>query len=128
MDEKIKKFSDLRFWQEGHILVIMIYKVTKFFPKEEQFGLISRLRRAVVSVTSNVAEGFGRDTMKDKVHFYIMAFVSVNEVQNQLLVSKDIGFLETSRWNDLEERVILVSKMLNGLIKKSKSFIVSRSS
>lgn len=69
MEEKIKTFSDLRVWNESHKLVIMIYKVSQKFPKEEQFGLTNQIRRAAVSITSNIAEGFGRKSMKDKVHF-----------------------------------------------------------
>lgn len=126
--EKIKTFYDLRVWQEGHSLAILVYKITKSFPKEEQFGLTNQIRRAVVSVTSNIAEGFGRASMKDRIHFYIMALGSLNEVQNQLLISKDIDYLKEKDWRELEEKVIIVNKMLNGLIKKSKSYLVLRNS
>jgi four helix bundle protein len=124
--EKIKSFHDLRVWQEAHLLVVSIYKTTKSFPKEELFGLTNQIRRAAVSITSNIAEGFGRETTKDRIHFYIMSLGSLNEVQSQLLVAKDIDYLNEKNWLDLENKIIIVSKMLNGLIKKSRSYFVTR--
>ena len=86
---KIKSFTDLYAWQEGHKLVIMVYKVTKSFPKEEVFGMVSQMRRCVISITSNIAEGFSRNTTKDKVQFYCIAHGSLTELQNQLLAARD---------------------------------------
>ena len=120
---KIEKFTDLKVWVESHKLVIMVYKVTKSFPKDEQFGLTNQLRRASVSITSNIAEGFGRRSLKDRVNFYTISLGSLYEVQNQLMISKDIGLIEHKLWNDFENQIILVSKMLNGLIKKSNSYL-----
>jgi four helix bundle protein len=125
-NEKIKSFHDLRVWKEAHTLVVQIYKITDKFPIKEQFGLTNQLRRAVVSISSNIAEGFGRETAKDRVHFYIISLGSLNETQNQLLISKDIGYLDKESWNELENQTIIVSKMLNGLIKSSKSYAVTR--
>ncbi|MEQ1561339.1 MAG: four helix bundle protein [Nitrospira sp.] len=119
MEYKIKTFYDLRVWQESHTLVIMVYKITKLFPKEELFGLTNQLRRACVSITSNISEGFGRRTVKDKIHFYTMAIGSLNEVQNQLFISKDLNYLKETDWRLLEERIILINKMMNSLVKKS---------
>ena len=68
---KIKSFTDLNAWKKSHILAISIYKLTKKFPKEELFGLTSQVRRAAISVTSNIAEGFGRQTYKEKYNFII---------------------------------------------------------
>ena len=72
-ETRIRSFTDLDAWREGHKLVIMIYKATQNFPKEEMFGLISQLRRCVVSITSNIAEGFSRQSYREKVQFYAMA-------------------------------------------------------
>lgn len=126
--EKIKSFHDLRVWQEAHLLVVLIYGTTKGFPKEEQFGLTNQIRRAAVSITSNLAEGFGRETIKDRVHFYIMSIGSLNEIQSQLLVARDVGYLHDKSWLELENKIIIVNKMLNGLIKKSRSYFVTRAS
>ncbi len=126
--EKINTFHDLRVWKEAHNLVISIYKTTKNFPKDELFGLTNQIRRSAVSITSNLAEGFGRETIKDRVHFYIISLGSLNEIQNQLLISKDVGYLSLENWSKLEEQIIIVNKMLNGLIKRSRSYFVTRTS
>jgi four helix bundle protein len=126
--EKINTFHDLRVWKEAHNLVISIYKETKNFPKDELFGLTNQIRRSAVSITSNLAEGFGRETIKDRVHFYIISLGSLNETQNQLLISKDVEYLSLDSWSKLEEQIITVNKMLNGLIKKSRSYFVTRTS
>ncbi len=85
---KLKSFTDLNAWKEGHKLVLMIYSTTKLFPKEEMFGLISQMRRCAISITSNIAEGFSRQSYKEKLQFYSMSLGSVTELQNQLLVGK----------------------------------------
>ncbi|MEA2065136.1 MAG: four helix bundle protein [Patescibacteria group bacterium] len=90
---KIKSFTDLIAWKEGHKLVLIIYDITKNFPKEKIFGLISQMRRCVVSITSNIAEGFSRLSYKKKARFYSMALGSITELQNQLLIVKDIGYI-----------------------------------
>ena len=120
---KIKSFTDLIVWQEGHNLVLQICKITKSFPSEEQFGLTNQLGRAVVSITSNIAEGFRRNSYKEKVQFYTMALGSVTEVQNQLLIARDIRYFSKGEFTELAEQTILVNKLLNGIIKKSKTLI-----
>lgn len=121
--KKIKSFTDLNAWKEGHKLVLDVYKITKKFPKEEQFGLISQLRRAVISFTSNIAEGFSRNSYKEKVYFYSIALGSLTEIQNQLLVAKDIGYTTNEDFNKLAEQTVLINKITNGLIKKTKTMI-----
>lgn len=114
---KIKTFTQLTAWREGHTLVISIYKVTQEFPKEELFGLTNQIRRAVVSITSNIAEGFCRFSKKEKKQFYHTALGSLGEVQNQLLIARDIGYLTKDKFDELAEQTVLISKLLNGLIK-----------
>ena len=122
-ETRIRSFTDLDAWREGHKLVIMIYKATQNFPKEEMFGLISQLRRCVVSITSNIAEGFSRQSYREKVQFYAMALGSVTELQNQLLIAKDVGFIAKDTFDKLADQSIKVNKITNGLIKKSKTMI-----
>jgi len=124
-DGKIRTFTDLYAWQEAHKLVLMIYRLTKNFPKEELFALTSQIRRAVVSITSNIAEGFSRQSYKDKVHFYYMAQGSTTEVQNQLLIARDIDYINQENFTELAHQSIIVHKLLNGLIKKSKDILNS---
>lgn len=121
---KIKSFTDLDAWQEGHKLVLMIYDATRKFPKEEQFGLTIQLRRAGVSFTSNIAEGFSRNSYKEKLQFYSMALGSLTEVQNQLLIAKDIGYIEQADFEIIATNAVTVNKITNGLIKRTKAIIL----
>lgn len=91
--KKIEKFTDLRLWQKGHELVLLIYQMTIKFPQEEKFGLVSQMQRSAVSITSNIAEGFGRRTSNDKQRFYDIATASVYELQNQILITRDIHLI-----------------------------------
>jgi len=118
---KIKSFTDLNAWKEGHKLVIEIYQITKNFPKEELFGLTNQLKRASVSTTSNIAEGFSRQSFKEKAQFYSIARGSVTEIQNQLLIAKDIKYLTADKFNKAAEQTVVVHKLINGLIKYSKN-------
>ena len=120
--KKIKSFTDLEVWRKAHKLVICIYMETKIFPKEELFGLSSQLRRAVVSITSNIAEGFRKESYKEKVEFYRRSLGSLTEVQNQLLIARDVDLLLKDVFTDLSNQTISISRLLNGLIKKSKEF------
>ena len=118
----IQSFTDLDVWQEGHALVILIYRITKVFPKDEQFGLTSQMRRAAVSITSNIAEGFSRRSYREKLQFYSMAEGSLTELQNQILVARDVQYLQEKDVAVLLEQSIKVHKILNKFIKKTQSF------
>jgi four helix bundle protein len=118
--EKIRSFRDLDAWKEGHRLVLEIYKTTKSFPKEEIFGLSNQLRRSAVSITSNIAEGFSRKSLKEKIQFYSMAKASNTELQNQLLIARDVGYLNEEKFKQLEEQSIRVNKLISGLIRYCK--------
>ncbi|MEK7211084.1 MAG: four helix bundle protein [Patescibacteria group bacterium] len=123
VQSKIKSFTGLNAWKEGHKLVLMIYDVTKNFPKEEIFGLIMQLKRAAVSITSNIAEGFSRGSYKEKVQFYAIALGSLTETQNQLLIAKDVKYISKEQFSELANQTVIVSKLINGLIKSSKAII-----
>jgi len=119
-ENKIKSFTDLNVWREGHKLVLKIYSVTKQFPNEEIFGLSNQMRRSAVSVTSNIAEGFSRISFKEKVQFYSMVLASLTELQNQLLISKDVKYISLEQFRNLAQRSVVVHKLINGLIKSSR--------
>ena len=114
---KIASFTDLKAWQEGHKLVVSVYTLTKKFPAEEQFALTSQMRRAAVSVTSNIAEGFSRPTKADKMHFYYMAQGSLTELQNQLLIARDVKYVLAEDILGFADKTVTVHKLLTGLIK-----------
>ena len=118
--DKITSFTMLNAWKKAHFLVLGVYKATESFPSIEQFGLTSQIRRSVISITSNIAEGFSRITLPDKAHFYTMALGSTTEVQNQLLASRDLKFLEENKFKSLADLTVEVHKLLNGLIKSLK--------
>lgn len=118
--ETIKSFTDLVAWQKSHTLAVEIYRHTREFPKEEVFALTSQLRRAAVSITSNIAEGFGRRTKADRTHFYDMARASLAEVQSQLLIARDVDYLEQSKFNSLAEKSVECHKIITGLINATK--------
>lgn len=118
-EASIKSFTDLHTWQEGHKLVLAVYKMLQDFPREEQFGLASQMRRSAVSVTSNIAEGFSRSTWTDKKHFYVMAHGSLTELQNQLLVARDVSYVAKSDFDKIAAQAVTVHKLLTGLIKST---------
>jgi len=117
MDQKIKSFTGLIAWKEGHKLVLMIYEIADLFPKKEIFGLASQMQRAAVSITSNIAEGFSRQTDKDKSHFYTMALGSITELQNEILVARDLKYITNEKFLAIAHHTIKVHKLTNGLIK-----------
>lgn len=117
---KIQSFTDLHAWQEGHKLVMSVYKIANSFPSEEKFGLVDQMKRAAVSITSNIAEGFSRRGKKEKTQFFYMALGSITELQNQMLIARDIGYISKTIFKELAEQSIVVSKLTNGLIKSSK--------
>jgi len=124
-NKKIQTFTDLIAWKEGHRLVVDIYKVTKSFPDNEIYGMVSQMRRAAVSITSNIAEGFGRKGYKEKLQFYYMASGSLTELKNQILISKDIDYLAIDDYRRLVEEANSAHKLLNLLISKTKTFLNS---
>ena len=116
-DNKIKKFYELDAWKKGHELVLEIYRLTKGFPKEEIYGIESQLRRAASSITANIAEGFARYHFKDKIRFYYQVRGSVAEVQNFLLLAKDLEFVDLENCKEMGERANEISQLINGLIR-----------
>lgn len=118
--KKVISFTDLFVWQKGHRLVLLIYQTTKKFPKEERYGLIDQMRRCAISITSNIAEGFGRYSKKEKVQFLSISLGSVKELQNQLLVARDIDCISQSEFTTIANLTIEVHKLLHSLTNKFK--------
>lgn len=121
VSSKIKSFTDLHAWQVGHQLVLEIYRVTRAFPKEETFGLTNQIRRCAVSITSNIAEGFSRQSKKEKIQFNFMSLGSVTELQNQLVIARDISYIDHQTFEALAQMSISVHKLVNGLIKSLRT-------
>lgn len=117
---KIESFTDLVTWQTGHELVLAVYKITDGFPPEERLGLTSQIRRAAVSITSNVAEGFTRSTAAEMARFYVIALGSLTELQNQLLIARDVMYITDEQFTSVAERTVNVQKLLHGLVRAVK--------
>lgn len=114
---KVYSFEKLEVWKESMALVNLIYKLTDAFPAEEKFGLSSQLRRASVSIASNLAEGTSRKTKKDKAHFTTISFSSTMEVLNQLIISKDLEFITEDNYTLARQKIEKITNMLNALRK-----------
>jgi len=121
MDKMINSFFDLEVWQLAHKLVLDVYKAVENFPKKEEYKLTSQLLRAVVSVPTNIAEGKGRNTLKDYIHFLIIARGSLEETKYLIYLSKDLGYIDEQEYCTLQEQLNLIGKKLNSLINSLKS-------
>jgi len=114
---KIKDFTDLDAWKRSKQLGVAVYSQTKSFPATEVYSLTNQLRRAAVSVSSNVAEGFGRRSGADKIRFYNMAQTSVDEVRSQLYLALELEYLDEQELNNLQSIAVEVRKLISGLIR-----------
>jgi len=119
-NNKIKNFTDINTWKEGHKLVLGVYEALKAFPKEEKYALSDQMRRCAVSITSNIAEGFSRQGKKEKLQFYYMSKGSLTELQNQLLIARDVGYLNSNTFKKLADQTVVVGKLLSGLIRSTR--------
>jgi four helix bundle protein len=113
----IKTFKDIKVWEKAHGLVLMVYRITAKFPEEEKYCLSSQLRRASISIPSNIVEGFRRNTKKDRNHFYVIANGSLEEVKYQLLLAKDLRYITDLNYEELVFQTDEVGKMLSAWIK-----------
>ena len=113
----MKTHKDLTVWQKAMELVMEVYKATKMFPREEIFGLTSQMRRAVVSIPSNIAEGYGRLHQRETESFLSIALGSACELETQLILSKDLGYISLDEVEQLTIEVQNIIKMLAALIK-----------
>ncbi len=116
----MKSFKDLIVWQKSHGLVLKVYKLTKFFPRDELFALVSQIRRAAVSVPANIVEGFRRRTLNDSIHFYYISSASLEELKYHLFLARDLKYISSKEYEAIELDSEEVSKLLNGWIKSQK--------
>lgn len=114
-------YKDLKAWQQAMDLVIDIYRMTRLFPNEERYGLTAQVRRASVSVASNIAEGKGRASDKEVVHFLSNSRGSLFEVETQIAIAARLGYLAESQSSELLEKASEVGRLLNGLIRSLKA-------
>ena len=115
--DKIKSFRDLDVWKLGMEIVVDVYEVTKSFPKEEVYGLISQIRRAAVSIASNIAEGFNRYHNKEYKQFLYIALGSCAELETQIEVSMSLGYITQQQRDKIIEKLDHEGRMLKNLIK-----------
>lgn len=114
----IKSYEDLLVWQRTIKLSLDVYGVTKHYPKDELYGLISQLRRSAISIPSNIAEGRSRGTKKDFCQFLRIALGSLSELDTQLLISKELRFIEANEYAKITKETDEIGKMLSTMIKK----------
>jgi four helix bundle protein len=117
----LQTHKDLAVWQESRLLVKEIYELTSEFPKEEIYSLTSQIRRAAISIPSNIAEGAARDSNKENIRFLYIAAGSAAELDTQLILAKDLNFITDNKFIELEDKLSRIRKLLAGLIKHRKS-------
>jgi four helix bundle protein len=123
MGSEIHSFRDLTVWQKAMTLVEKVYGISKHFPADERYGLTSQLRRASVSVPSNIAEGYGRHSTRDYIRFLQIALGSLNEMQTQLELGVRLGFVDLDSVNSAKGLCTEIEKMLVSLIAKLRSTV-----
>ncbi len=116
-----RNYKNIRAWQDARKLVLEIYKFTKFFPKEELYGITSQLRRSAISVTANIVEGSSRQHKKDYLNFLFNAKASLSELESLIGISKDLDYLLTEQFNQLDVLCQAAARSLYGLIKSVES-------
>ena len=115
---RITQFQQLDAWKEAHKLVLMVYRVTQSYPAEERYGLTSQMRRAAVSIPANIAEGFKRRGIKDKIRFYNTSEGSLEEVKYFIILSNDLDYISSD--TDLMSQANTVGRLLHGLIASTE--------
>jgi four helix bundle protein len=113
----LKNYKDLIVWQKSYDLCLQVYKTTHNFSKEEKYSLVSQMRGSAVSIPSNIAEGYGKKTTPDYLHSLYIAYGSTCELETQLLLSGDLGYIENEFLEILRNKINEVEQMLKSLIK-----------
>jgi len=118
--EKLKTYKDLIAWQKSYDLCLDVYKITKTLPQSEQYGLTAQLKRSSLSIPSNIAEGYTRNSKADYLRFLYIGYASLAELETQLLLAKDLKYIEQSIFNKIIEMQKEVQRIMLGLIKSLK--------
>jgi four helix bundle protein len=118
----MRDFKKLEVWRRGHKLTLVIYEVTRAFPREELYGITSQMRRASAAISANVAEGCGRGSNADLARFLQIAFGSASELENHLLLARDLLLLQPADHKRLSEEVIEIQLMLASFIRSLSAF------
>jgi len=113
----LKSYKELKVWQKSYELCLEIYRITAKFPKEEIYGLTSQIRKSVVSIPSNIAEGYGRKTTLDYIRMLYISYGSVCELETQILLAGDLDLIEKSELGPLKKDIAEIERMLKALIK-----------
>lgn len=121
MTNKIKSFEDLDIWKLSHSLVLEIYKITKTFPKSEDYILTKQIIRSAQSIPANISEGMERFSKKEFLQFLIISRGSVEETKYHLILAKDLGYLEDNLFEELKNNYTILGKKINSLISSIKS-------
>lgn len=122
----MKDFKELKVWEKGHQLVLLVYRATGKFPKDELYGLVGQMRRASASIPTNIAEGCGRDGDAELARFLQIARGSASELEYQLLLSRDLGFLSPEEHTLLSDNTTEIKKMLTSFIQTLKKLKTER--
>lgn len=123
---KINSYKELIVWQKSIELVKNIYQLTAVFPKEEMYGIISQIRRAAVSIPSNIAEGYGRRSQKEYLQFFAIAYGSALELETQLIITKELNFAIEEKFKNAESLLNEVIKMLYVMVYRRKNVTAFR--
>ena len=118
-----QKYTELDVWKQARALASMIYEITTYYPKAEQFGIISQMRRSAVSVPSNIAEGCGRKHTKETIQFLNISRGSLYELETQLYISKDLLFINEEQLKACLQKIESLGKLINGFIRFNNSKI-----
>jgi four helix bundle protein len=113
----LRNYKELKVWEKSYQLCLEVYRITKGFPKIEIYSLISQMRRAALSIPSNIAEGYGRKTLSEYLRFPYIAYGSVCELETQIMLSGDLGYLNGTQLSKLQKEVGEIERMLQALIK-----------
>jgi len=122
----MRDFREIKVWAKSHELALSIYRISRFFPREEFYSLTTQLRRAATSIPTNIAEGSGRGSHADFARFAQIAIGSASEVEYLLLLARDLQYVDTAIHEDLEMRIVEIKRMLTAFLRKLRSDSVAK--